>query len=159
MWQITRLDYSAPLYTAPEARLVAGISEATDAKWRHRGISTPTRPGRGGRGGHLYSALKIFELRILRLLVEEVTIPPSESIQIAQLTADGKWKGLVIRDAPPPIDVFLIFHRTERSWEYEMAGPQVSETFKRSTSVVIAAARELTAVSKHCWNILHEPRL
>ena len=157
MWKITALDYSAAQFTSPEARLVAGISEAAEAKWRHRGVITATRPGRGGRGGHLYSALKIFELKILNLLVEDVAIPPSEATQIAKLAANGKWKSLVIRERPPPSDVFLIFSRTEDCWAYEMARQSVSDSFKNNASLIVAATRELTAVSKHCWNILNEP--
>ena len=157
MWKITALDYSAAQFTSPEARLVAGISEAAEAKWRHRGVITATRPGRGGRGGHLYSALKIFELKILNLLVEDVAIPPSEATQIAKLAANGKWKSLVIRERPPPLDVFLIFSRTEDCWAYEMARQSVSDSFQNSASLIVAATRELTAVSKHCWNILNEP--
>jgi len=157
MWKITALDYSAAQFTSPDARLAAGISEATEAKWRHRGIITATRPGRGGRGGHLYSALKIFELKVLNMLVEEVTIPPSEATQIAQLAANGKWKSLVIRERPAPLDVFLIFSRTQDCWAYEMARESVSDSFKNSASLVLAAARELTAVSKECWKILNGP--
>jgi hypothetical protein len=159
MWKITALDYSAAQFTSPEARLVAGISEAAEAKWRHRGIITATRPGRGDRGGHLYSALKIFELKVLNMLVEEVTIPPSEAKQIAQLTANGKWKTHVISDRPPPLDVFLIFSfsKAENCWTYDLAGPSVADSFKSNASLVVAAGRELTAVSKHCWKILNEP--
>ena len=157
MWKITALDYSAAQFTSPDARLAAGISEATEAKWRHRGVITATRPGRGGRGGHLYSALKIFELKILNLLVEDVAIPPSEATQIAKLAANGKWKSLVIRERPAPLDVLLVFSRTQDCWAYEMARESVSDSFKNSASLVLAAARELTAVSKECWKILNGP--
>ena len=44
MWKITALDYSVAQFTSPDARLAAGISEATEAKWRHRGIITATDP-------------------------------------------------------------------------------------------------------------------
>jgi hypothetical protein len=91
------------------------------------------------------------------MLVEEVTIPPSEATQIAQLTANGKWKSLVIRERPAPLDVFLIFFRTQHGWAYEMARESVSDSFKNSASLVLAAARELTAVSKECWKILNGP--
>jgi hypothetical protein len=155
-WQITALDYDAALFTNAETRGGAAVAPMLWAKWKHRGIGTaPARTGRGSRGGDLYSAWKIFEMRILNLLVEDVKLPPSEALQIAELTAKGDWKKFVIRDAPPPIDVFLIFSRTENCWGYEMLGP--NSFFKDSASIVLAAARELTAVSKYCWNILHEP--
>ena len=151
VWKITDLDYEAPLFSNAEARVGAGVSPTLWAKWLHRGLTTPTR---SGRGGHLYSALKIFEMRIFNIVVEEVTIPPSQALQIAQLTANGKWKSLVIRDSPPPLDVCLVFSRTENCWGYEIL---LADSFKNSASIVIAAARELTAVSKYCWGILNEP--
>jgi hypothetical protein len=155
MWKITALDYSAPLFTYAEACTTAGIGEPIGAKWMHRGIIEPTRRGHGGRGGHLFSALKIFEMRILNQLVEQLTIPPSEAKQMADLAANGKWKSHVLRDHPHPLNVFLVFHRVGECWEYEMAGSRAQETFKNSASVVLAAARELTEVSKACWNILN----
>jgi len=150
VWKITDLDYEAPLFSNAEARLGAGVGPTLWAKWLHRGFNTPTRTG---RGGHLYSALKIFEMRIFYVLVEEVTIPPSEAVQIAQLTANGKWKSLVIRDSSPPLDVCLVFSRTKNCWGYEILG---ADSLKNNASVVIAAARELRAVSKYCWNILED---
>lgn len=50
---------------------------------------------------------------------------------------------------------FLIFSKTDNCWGYDMAiGPPTVSHFTNSASVVLAAARELTAVSKYCWSIL-----
>ena len=102
------------------------------------------------------------------LLGQEVGIPPSETKEIANLASKGSWnvkelaaqdpreknwRGHVLRESPPPLDVFLIFSKTDDCWGYKILG---TDNIKNSASVVLAAARELIAVSKYCWGILHE---
>ncbi len=165
MWKVTALDYEAPLFANAEAREGVGADPVLFAKWRQRGLAEPNRPIKGGRGGQ-YAAKKIFELRVMNVVTQQTTIPVGEAHQIAELASSGPWsraeltaqpthwRSLVIRDRPPPIDVFLIFYRTEQCWAYDMLG--VEAHFKNSASIVIAAARELRSVSKYCWNILEE---
>jgi len=102
----------------------------------------------------------------MHLVVEEAAIPPGEALQIAELAAKGpwtrkelsaahqNWKRYVLRESPPPMaDMRLIFSKTEDCWEYQILG---KDDIKNSASVVVAAPRELIAVSKYCWTILHE---
>jgi hypothetical protein len=162
VWRITDLDYDAPWFTNAEARLGTGLGPALWAKWLHRGIIEPTRTVKGGRGGQ-YAARTIFQIRVMSVAVEDVAIPPSEAQQIADLAAKGPWKSeelrternwrsYVIRDHPLPLDVFLTFSRTGNCWGYEILK---GSDFENDASLVLAAARELTAVSKYCWNILN----
>jgi hypothetical protein len=163
VWKITDLDYEAPLFANAEARLGTGFGQTLWAKHLHRGTFAPTREVKGGRGGQ-YAARDVFRMRIVYLLGEEVGIPPSEALQIANLATKGpwnvkelaaepkNWRSFVIRELPPPLDVFLIFSKADDCWGYEILGP---DNIKNSASVVLAAARELIAVSKYCWSILH----
>ena len=166
VWKITDLDYDAPLLANAEARLGTGYGQTPWAKHLHRGTFAPTRAVKGGRGGQ-YAPRDVFRMRLMYLLGEEAGVPPSEALQIANLATEGtwnvkelaaqdprekNWRGLVLRESPPPLDVFLIFSKTENCWGYEMLGP---DNIKNSASVVLAATRELIAVSKYCWNILH----
>jgi hypothetical protein len=166
MWKITALDYEAPLFANAEAREVAGAAPMVWAKWIQRGMGGPSRTLKGGRAGH-YAAKRIFEMRLMNLVVQQTAIPVSEAQQIAALAVKGtwnikelaaeqtNWRSFVLREAPPPLDIYLIFSKNENCWAYEILGP---DTFKNSASVVIAAARELRSVSKYCWGILNEPR-
>ncbi len=164
-WNVTAVDYEAPLFSNSEARLGTGIGPALWAKWLHRGLIAPSRPTKSGRGG-LYAGRKIFEIRVMNLVGTEVAIPASEAQEIADLatkgtwnsaelkTAETNWRRLVIRDNAPPLDVYLLFSRTENCWGYEEALAQPE--FKNSATLVLAAARELIAVSKYCWSVLEE---
>jgi hypothetical protein len=124
----------------------------------------PTRAVKGGRTGN-YAPKRIFEMRLLNLVVQQTAIPVSEAQQIAALAVKGpwnvqelaaeptNWRSFVLRDAPTPLDVKLVFSKTEDCWSYKMLS---LDSFENSASVVLAAARELTAVSKYCWNLLHD---
>jgi hypothetical protein len=168
VWKTTAVDYDAALFTNPEARLGAGITPSLWAKWLHRGFFVPSRAVKGGRGGQ-YAARKIFEIRVMNLVTTDLTIPPSEAKQIAHLAAKGTWNSIelkkengwrsyVIRDNVPPLDIFLLFSRNKKCWEYAMSvgPPQAPDLEKSSAWLILAAARELIAVSKYCWNILEE---
>jgi len=167
MWKITALDYEAPLFANAEAREIAGVAPMLWAKWIQRGMGGPSRSLKSGRAGQ-YAAKKIFEMRVMSVVVQQTTIPISEAQQIAEQAAKGtwnikelaalppiNWRSYVLRDDPPPVDIHLTFSRTENCWGYEILG---ADSFKNSASVVLAAARELIAVSKYCWNILEESR-
>lgn len=100
----------------------------------------------------------------MNVVIEETAIPPSEAKQIADLAAIGPWnikelaaqpthwRSFVLRESPP-VDVYLVFSKIQNCWGYDMLQP---DSFKNSASVVLAATRELMAVSKYCWNILEE---
>jgi hypothetical protein len=168
MWSITALDYEVALLTNAEAREGAGMSPMLWAKWKERGLVLPTRQVKGGRGGQ-YAAKDVFRLRLVSVSSAAIGLPPSEAIEIAKLASKGSWnvkqlaaqnarkknwRGFVLRESPRPLDVFLIFSKTDNCWGYELA--LEAPTFKNSASVVIAAARELIAVSKYCWNVLQQ---
>lgn len=168
MWKITDLDYETAPFTNAEAREGAGVTPALWAKWKERGLGGPSRTLKGGRAGQ-YSPKRIFEMKVMSVVVQETSIPVSEAKEIAALAVKGSWnidelrarprnwRSCVIRDNPPPLDVFLVFSRTENCWGFDVAiGPPRIETFKNSASLVLAAARELTAVSKFCWHLLQE---
>lgn len=168
-WKITALDYDAALFTNSEARLGAGIGPALWAKWLHRHFFTPSRAVKGGRGGQ-YAPKKIFELRVMNLMTTDVALPPSEAKQIAYLAAKGtwnsaelkkenNWRSYVIRDNPLPLDIFLLYSRDKSCWGHEMSvgPPKTEDLAKNSVLLVLAATRELIAVSKYCWNILEGP--
>jgi len=166
MWDITALDYEAPLFSNAEAREGAGVNPALWAKWTQRGLVTPSRMTKSGRAGPS-AGKKIFEMRVLSIVVEGAAIPVSEAQQIAALAAKGpwnakdlaaepsNWRSVVLRASPPPLDVFLVFSKIDNCWGYEASlGPP--KHFKHSASIVLAAKRELETVSKYCWGILHE---
>ncbi len=166
MWTATGLDYEAPLFANAEAREGAGVAPMLWAKWIQRGMATPSRAVKGGRAGQ-YAAKKIFELRVMNKLVQQTAIPVSEARNIAALTAEGPWglkqlaaapthwKSLVIREKPAPLDIFLLFSKTNNCWGYEVFfGPPATGQFKSPATLALAAARELNEVSKYCWNIL-----
>jgi hypothetical protein len=168
MWTVTAIDYEAPLFTNAEAREGAGVAPMLWAKWIQRGMATPSRTVRGGRGGQ-YAPKEVFRFRAMNVLVQKAAIPVSEAREIAAMAADGpwnlrelaaaptNWRNVVIRANPAPLDVFLIFFKTDNCWSYEPSfGPPTIDNFKSSAALVLAAARELNAVSQYCWNILEE---
>jgi hypothetical protein len=176
-WNVTAVDYDTALYTNAEARLGAGVTASLWAKWLHRDFFDPSRSVKSGRGGQ-YAARKIFEIRVMNLATTDLAIPPSEAKQIAELAAKGSWnpvelkspvelkknwRSYVIRANAEPLDMFLLFSRTKvyrgkNCWGYEptVGPPQAADLEKNSVLLVLAAARELIAVSKYCWNILEE---
>ena len=90
MWKITALDYEAPLFANAEAREIAGVAPMLWAKWIQRGMGGPSRTIKGGRAGQ-YAAKKIFEMRVMNVVVQQTAIPISEAQQIAELAAKGTW--------------------------------------------------------------------
>lgn len=159
MWNIkqAKFDLDAAYFTQFETCVVADISQATGAKWLHRNILKPTRSGRSKRGGHLFSALNIFEAKTTNALVKHLAIPPSEAAKIAMLVAKGDWKSRVIRETPAPLSIFLVITRTDDCWEYiESLGPPSLDDLNKPTVAVLAAARDLTAVYEQCWKILND---
>jgi hypothetical protein len=172
MWNITGLDYEAPLFANAEAREGAGVAPMLWAKWTQRGKAGASRSLKGGRAGH-YSAKRIFEMRLMNLVVQQTAIPVSEAQQIAALAVKGpwniqelaaepeptNWRSYVLRESRPPLDVCLIYSKTENCWGYDLSlGVPANLNFKNSASLVLAAARELTTVSKYCWSLLLEGR-
>jgi hypothetical protein len=165
MWNITALDYETALFGNAEAREIVGVSPMLWAKWVQRTIAAPTRPGRG-RGGGLYSAKRIFEMRLIRVIAEHAAIPVSEAQEIAALATKGpwntkelsgrvkNWRFYVLRDSPPPVDVQLLFSKTDGCWEYKILG---TDRIENAAAVIVAAARELIAVSKACWTLSNAP--
>jgi hypothetical protein len=161
MWRVTDLDYDSPLFNNAEARRGVGVDEMLWAKRLQRGLQAPTRAVKGGRGGQ-YAAKTIFEIRIMNLVFEELAIPASEAKQIGGLAAEGTWKIAELAADPTnwrSLVIFLLFTRTDNCWGFEILGPVVPASFKSNASLVVAAARELNAVSQYCWNILHAPSL
>jgi hypothetical protein len=158
MWQKIKFDPEAPLFTQFDMGAVAGISQATAAKWLHRKILEPTRPGRGQKGGHLYSAIKIFEIRTINSLVQNLAIPPTDAAQMAHLAANGDWKFHVIKDHPHPHPVFLVFNRTENRWSYDvsMGPPTEKYLLKYPVVAVLPAARDLMMVYEECLKMLND---
>ena len=164
MWTPAGIDYEAALYANAEAREGAGVSPTIWAKWMHRGLIDPTR-NVGGRAG-LYAAKKIFELRLMNVVVQQTAIPVSEAQQIAALAAKGpwdtnelmkskNWRQYVIREDALPLDIHLLFSKSDDCWGYEADLGDRSK-FKQSATLVLAVGRELIAVSKYCWNLLNE---
>jgi hypothetical protein len=90
MWKITGLDYDAALYANAEARHIAGVDPVLWAKWIQRQKFGPSRKVQGGRAGQ-YAAKRIFEMRLMNVLVQQTAIPVSEAQQIAELAAKGSW--------------------------------------------------------------------
>jgi hypothetical protein len=164
MWTITGLDYSAPLFANAEAREGAGVAPMLWAKWIQRGLAESSR-NVGGRAGQ-FAAKKIFELRLMNVVVQQTAIPVSEAQQIAALAAKGpwdvnelkkskNWRRYVIREDAAPLDMLLLFSKQHDCWSYE---PNLGEPskFGQSATLVLAAGRELIAVSEYCWKLLDE---
>jgi hypothetical protein len=104
----------------------------------------------------------------MNLVVQQTAIPVSEAQQIASLAVKGpwnikdlagepmNWQSYVIRESPP-LDVWLIYSKTENCWGYELSvGVPTTLNIKNSASLVLAAKRESITVSQHCWSILEE---
>jgi hypothetical protein len=165
MWTVTGIDYEAPLFANAEAREGAGVAPMLWAKWIQRGLATPSRTVKGGRAGQ-YAAKKIFELRAMNVIAQQTAIPVSEAQQIAALAAKGpwdptelkkgnNWRRYVIRDDAAPLDIRLLFSRSDDCWGYE-ADLGDHPKFKQSAILVLTAGRELITVSKYCWGLLNE---
>jgi hypothetical protein len=94
-------------------------------------------------------------------------IPVSEAQQIAALAAKGpwdptelkqgnNWRRYVIRDDAPPLDIHLLFSRSDDCWSYKAdLGDSKFEHGDLAAALVLAGGSELVAVSKYCWNILN----
>jgi hypothetical protein len=163
MWTVTGINYEAPLFANAEAREGAGVAPMLWAKWIQRGLAGPSRSV-GGRAGQ-YAAKKVFEMRLMNVVGQQTAIPVSEAQQIAALAAKGpwdptelkksdNWRRYVIRDDDPPLDIRLLFSKSDDCWSYQ--ADLGDSKFKQSATLVLAAGRELIAVSKYCWKLLNE---
>jgi hypothetical protein len=170
-----KLDIYGAFFTSGEAARIAGISDNTFGVWLLRGHvraareERKTSKRRRPRGGRLFSVVTIFEAKIVRQLVENLAITPSEATKIAQIAAAGDWKQQVISglpSSPPPIS--LLVSRVAEHWQVidyraEVGGIPVRreedssaaiDAMTKSPFAVLPVALPLAFVYQHCLQFL-----
>lgn len=82
-------------FTAPELGEIAGVDAGLVKAWLRRGLIKPTKViKRAVRNQPLFSVIEIFKVRLLRVLSEDLEMPPSF---LADFIADEGWMWGVAR--------------------------------------------------------------
>jgi len=131
-------DLDAPLFTTLELAKIAGINRGVADVWLHRELLKPTRSasvGNGPQGRPLFSAVVIFQAKLIRRLSETVDIGPSTgtlvalkteeergSAQIAKMSVEGNWWWAVVRssDKPKPITIIGLAGKKGGEWQLDV---------------------------------------